>query len=90
MNATFSLRVMKLGLQHLFGDVLTGRRRHWTEHRLQSLSDRDLADMGIARRDIREIARNGANISRSSAIASRRADPMVPLGWAEALIPTSE
>ncbi|WP_183920236.1 DUF1127 domain-containing protein [Rhizobium lentis] len=51
--------------------VLGWWQRRETEQALQWLSDRDLADIGVARHEIREVARSQAPIDAMS--AKRRA-----------------
>jgi uncharacterized protein YjiS (DUF1127 family) len=68
-------------------------QRSETEHALNRLSNRDLADMGIARRDTREFAwtgavaaperRNRSPAAPMDALASRESH--APSGWVEAL-----
>ncbi|MER9328563.1 DUF1127 domain-containing protein [Mesorhizobium sp. M0488] len=68
-------------------------QRRETEHALRRLSDCDLRDMGIARRDIREIVRCGAvrsgtgpnRLQAAGMEAPGPEEPPVPCGWVEAL-----
>ncbi|WP_354487239.1 DUF1127 domain-containing protein [Mesorhizobium robiniae] len=68
-------------------------QRSETEHALHRLSDRDLADIGIARRDIREFAWTGTvaaserrNRSPAAAMdAVACGESHAPSGWVEAL-----
>lgn len=76
------------------GFVIAGWwQRSETEHALRRLSDRDLTDMGIARDDIREIARYGAvgsgtgpnRLQAAGMEATGPEEPPITCAWVEAL-----
>ncbi|PDV84961.1 hypothetical protein CO652_29125 [Rhizobium sp. H4] len=61
----------KLAMLRFGAPVVHWWQRRATEHALQWLSDRDLTDIGVARHEIRELARSQAPIDAMS--AKRRA-----------------
>ena len=58
-EALRSLRKVARVPEHSANPVSRWWQRSTTEHELQCLSDRDLADIGVARRDISKVARAG-------------------------------
>ena len=59
-------QTLKSFLQKLINDYQTAKAIRQTENELRKLTDKELNDIGIARGDIYAIARQDADLKRSS------------------------
>lgn len=71
----------------MFDFISNWRRERESIRELSRLTDRELADLGIARADIRTVAA-GATLTARDAAASQPAAALRAQGWAEAAAPS--